>query len=71
MGFSHGLSESEQNLHMKAKEDQFSRLILQSYHGESVNGFKTFRGKKNNRLVSIGPVDLPVTRLFIEEIISE
>jgi DNA modification methylase len=71
VGFSHGLSESEQNLQMKAKEDQFSRLILQSYHGESVNGFKTFRGKKNNRLVSIGPVDLPVTRLFIEEIISE
>jgi len=30
-----------------------------------------YLGKKNNRLVAIGPINLPVTRLFVEEIILE
>ena len=32
---------------------------------------KTFHGKKAGRMVVVGPVNLPVTRLFVEEIILE
>jgi len=31
----------------------------------------SFKEKKTNRLVAIGPINLPVTRLFIEELIVE
>ena len=33
--------------------------------------FASFQGKKAGRLVAIGPVNLPVTRLLVEEIILE
>ena len=32
---------------------------------------KTFQGKKAGRLVAVGPINLPVTRLFVEAIILE
>ena len=53
------------------RELAFNTLILQAYQAEPVEGFVTFRGKKNNRLVSIGPVNMPVSRLFVEEVIQE
>ncbi len=53
------------------RELAFNTLILQAYQAEPVEGFTTFRGKKNNRLVSIGPVNMPVSRLFVEEVIQE
>ena len=33
--------------------------------------FRTFHGKKAGRVVAVGPVNLPVTRLFVEEVILE
>ncbi len=53
------------------KEKNFVSLILSAYHAEPVEGFVTFAGKKKNRMVAVGPVNLPVTRLFAEEVISE
>ena len=53
------------------KEQEFVDLILKAYKAQPVSGFRTFSGKKTSRLVSIGPIDLPVTRLFVEEIINE
>jgi DNA modification methylase len=53
------------------KERAFNDLILHAYKAESVENFKTFHGKKNNRLVSIGPINLPVSRLFVDEILNE
>ena len=32
---------------------------------------KHFHGKKAGRLVAVGPINLPVSRLFVEEIIDE
>lgn len=49
----------------------FNTFILQAYQAEPVDGFMTFRGKKNNRFISIGPMNLPVSRLFVEEVIQE
>jgi len=44
---------------------------LSAYRAEPVEGFRSFHGKKAGRLVAVGPVNLPVTRLFVEEIILE
>jgi len=46
-------------------------LILRAYQADEIDGFQTFQGKKSGRLVAVGPVNLPVTRLFVEEIIKE
>jgi DNA modification methylase len=53
------------------KELAFNTLILNAYKAETVTGFRTFRGKKQNRIVAIGPVNLPVSRLFAEQVVAE
>lgn len=53
------------------QEKQFEELILTAYKSEKIDGFKTFQGKKNFRMVSIGPINQPVSRLHIEEVIKE
>jgi DNA modification methylase len=53
------------------KELAFNSLILNAYKAEPVSGFRTFRGKKQNRIVAIGPVNLPVSRLFAEQVVFE
>jgi DNA modification methylase len=55
----------------KNKEIAFNNLILNAYKAEPVAGFRTFRGKKLNRIVAIGPVNLPVSRLFAEQVVAE
>lgn len=64
-----GLSQDDKNL--TQKEKQFVDLIINAYKAEKISGFNTFVAKKNSRLVSIGPIDLPVTRLFVQEVIDE
>ena len=71
VGVNTNLREAEQQKQLAEKESKFVELILRAYRAEKVEGFNSFHGKKNGRLVSIGPVNLPVTRLFIEEIILE
>ena len=56
---------------LEEKEAAFLDLILHAYRAEKTTGFTTFHGKKAGRLVAVGPVNLPVTRLFVEEIILE
>jgi adenine specific DNA methylase Mod len=65
------LEEDQKTIQAKNKELAFDSLILHAYQSEKVDGFRTFRGKKNNRFVSIGPVDLPLSRGFAEEVIAE
>ncbi len=71
IGVNPGLREQEQQKQLEAREKDFLNLILHAYRAESVDQFKTFQGKKAGRLVAVGPVNLPVTRLFVEEIILE
>jgi adenine-specific DNA-methyltransferase len=71
VGGNENLDESQISIQAKNKELAFDRLILNAYHADKVDGFRTFRGKKNNRLVAIGPVDLPLSRGFAEEVITE
>jgi DNA modification methylase len=65
------LREEERLKQQEAKETAFVDLILRAYKAEKVDGFNAFHGKKANRMVVVGPVNLPVTRLFVEEIILE
>jgi len=65
------LREEEKQRQLEARERDFLSLILRAYRAETVDSFKTFHGKKAGRLVAIGPVNLPVTRLFVEEVILE
>ena len=71
VGVNPNLRDEEKQKQLAKKEKDFVKTILQAYKAEQVEGFNTFSGKKNNRLVSIGPIDLPVTRLFVEEVINE
>jgi DNA modification methylase len=53
------------------KDKQFEKLILSAYSGQDLTGDSIFVGTKNNRLISIGPLNLPVTRIFVERVIRE
>lgn len=71
IGVNPNIREEEKQKQIAEKEQKFIKLILYAYRAEKVDGFKTFHGKKSARLVSIGPINLPVTRLFVEEVINE
>jgi len=53
------------------KDKQFERLILNAYGASELKGDSLFVGSKNNRLIAIGPLNLPVTRVFVETIVKE
>ena len=55
----------------KKKEKEFKKLILDAYRGNEIDGFKTIHGKKNDNLVSIGPINQPLSRDHVEEVIEE
>jgi DNA modification methylase len=71
IGVNPNLREAEQQKQLEEKEAAFVDLILHAYRAEKTEGFATFHGKKAGRLVAVGPVNLPVTRLFVEEVILE
>ena len=71
IGVNPDLRDVEKQQQLEAKEATFLELILRAYQAEKTDGFVCFHGKKAGRLVAIGPVNLPVTRLFVEEIILE
>jgi len=71
IGVNTNLREADQQKQLEQKEAKFLKLILHAYKADKVEQFKTFQGKKAGRLVAVGPINLPVTRLFVEEIILE
>jgi len=71
IGVNQDLREEERQKQIEEKEAAFLDLILSAYRAEKTTGFTAFHGKKAGRLVAVGPVNLPVTRLFVEEIILE
>ncbi len=71
IGVNLNLREEEQKKQLEQREKDFIALILRAYRAEIVENFRTFHGKKSGRMVAVGSVNLPVTRLFVEEIILE
>ena len=54
------------------KEHEYRELILRAYRAEPLAETEPFfHGKHAGRLVVIGPINLPVGRLFVEEVITE
>jgi len=56
---------------IESRERAFIDLILRAYRAERTDGFSGFHGKRAGRLVAIGPVNMPVSRGFVEAIIHE
>lgn len=71
VGINSDLREEQRQQQHEAQEHAFLDLILRAYCAEKTDGFASFHGKKAGRLVAVGPVNMPVSRLFVEEIILE
>ncbi len=53
------------------KEREFRDLILRAYRAAPLENEPFFHGQHAGRLVVVGPINLPVGRLFIDEVIVE
>jgi DNA modification methylase len=53
------------------KEKEFVSLILSAYKAEPVESFTTITGKKRDRLIAVGPINLPVSHQLIKSIAKE
>ncbi|MDP1696872.1 MAG: DNA methyltransferase [Xanthomonadaceae bacterium] len=62
---------AQQRRNIEQKEREFRELILRAYKAEAFDNDSFFHGKHGGRLVVIGPINLPVGRLFVEEVITE
>jgi DNA modification methylase len=71
IGVNPNLSDREKQKMIEEREQEFLSLILRAYKAEAVPGFRTMHGKKAARMVVVGPVNLPVSRLFVETVIGE
>jgi site-specific DNA-methyltransferase (adenine-specific)/adenine-specific DNA-methyltransferase len=65
------LSPEQREAALQAKAREFRELILRAYKGEALPNDGFFDGKLGARLVVIGPINLPVGRLFVEEVIMQ
>lgn len=65
------LREEERKKVRENKEREYINLILSAYKAEPVESFNTFVGKKRDRLVAIGPVDLPISSGLVNDIVKE
>jgi len=70
------LTGTQKALALAQKEAEFRELILRAYKAVGFGGSEGaqdgfFHGARNGRLVVIGPINLPVGRLFVEEVITE
>jgi site-specific DNA-methyltransferase (adenine-specific)/adenine-specific DNA-methyltransferase len=72
------LNEKQKAEAIAEKEYEFRELILLAYRAivfggnegnQPQDGF--FHGARNGRLIVIGPINLPMGRLFVEEVITE
>lgn len=65
------LSGAQKEQALAEKEREFRELILRAYKAEALANDAFFDGKHGGRLVVVGPINLPVGRLFVEEVIME
>ena len=65
------LTSAQKDAALTQKEREFRELILRAYKAQPLAEPGFFHGGHNGRLVVIGPINLPVGRLFVEEVIVE
>jgi DNA modification methylase len=62
---------NERNLKNEQAEEHYYKLILDAYKANKLESLSVIKGIKNNRAIAVGPFNLQVTRLFVEEVIKE
>lgn len=65
------LTGAQKDAALAQKEREFRDLILRAYKAQPLEDQSFFHGKNAGRLVVVGPINLPVGRLFVEEVITE
>lgn len=65
------LTGAQKEQALAQKEREFRELILRAYKAQPLESESFFHGKNAGRLVVVGPINLPVGRLFVEEVITE
>ena len=65
------LTGAQKEAALSQKEWEFRELILRAYKAQPLEEQSFFHGKNAGRLVVVGPINLPVGRLFVEEVITE
>jgi len=65
------LSGAQKEQALAEKEREFRELILRAYKAEAFASDAFFDGRQGGRLVVVGPINLPVGRLFVEEVIMQ
>jgi site-specific DNA-methyltransferase (adenine-specific)/adenine-specific DNA-methyltransferase len=65
------LTSAQKEAALAKKEQEFRELILRAYKAEPFDNDGFFHGNQGGRLVVIGPINLPVGRLFVEEVTVE
>jgi site-specific DNA-methyltransferase (adenine-specific)/adenine-specific DNA-methyltransferase len=71
LNISGNLSAKKKADALARKEREFRELILKAYRAEPLPDAGFFHGKNGGRLVVVGPINLPVGRLFVDEVITE
>lgn len=71
VGINTNLNDEQQAQQWRAKEQDYLTLILRAYAAESIASDAMFHGKKGNHMVVVGPINLPVTGHFVDEVVAE
>ena len=65
------LRTEQREAQVKQREREFVQLIVKAYRAAKVGGFNTLVAQKAGRMVAVGPIEFPVTRKFVNEVIDE
>ena len=71
IGTNTNLREEDREKQLAKKERDFVALITKAYKADPLQGFRTFQAQRAARLVAIGPINLPVSRLFVDKVVEE
>ena len=70
VGINRDLDEVNKGV-LEKKEKEYLELIRKAYNAIEIHGYKTFNFKKDDSFVGVGPIDLPVTRDYVNAVIEE
>ena len=70
IGVNMNLREKDREKQLAEREKNYIKMILQAYSAQPVKGSFVFHGKKAGRMVAIGPVNHPLSRLFADKVIK-
>ena len=64
------LSVGSYSFNEARQQNEFNQIVLTAYKAEPINN-SPFTGRKANHYVVVGPLDLPVSREYVEEMVSK